>query len=104
MKELKGLIAFIVLVIFPLAFWVEGPGVELAKQGYIWIAFLYAPVSAAIFAYIVSGKQNGKVVGNPNSIGKKDDQGGFLISRFWGVFSIVTVAQIVIAFFIKAEI
>ena len=101
---MKGLIAFIVLVILPLIFWIEGPGYNMAKEGHIWIAFVFAPVSAAIFAYLVSQKSKGKVVGKPGSVVTSDDQGQPLLSRFWAVFGIVTVIQLIIAFILKSEI
>lgn len=87
---MKGLIAFLILVVAPLAFWVESKGLALRQAGYGWVPFIEGIVTAAIFALVVSGLPGKKVAGT-------DDQGMPFFSRFWSVFGLLAIAKIVFA-------
>jgi len=96
MKELKGLIAFIVLVILPLVFWLEGYGYTMRQNGFGWLVYLLAPITAAIFAFVVSGKPGKGLI-------TRTDQGNIILSRFWWVFILLTVVNIGIAIMLSIE-
>ena len=93
---MKGFIAFLVLLVAPLVFWVSGTGLELRQGGYGWVPFVSAPVLAAIFAFVVSGAPGKKLAG-------KDDQGNWFLGRFWAVFGFLTVILLGVAFLLLKE-
>ncbi len=93
---MKGFIAFIVLITLPLIFWISETGLELRQQGYGLIPWVYAPISAFLFAFISVGKP-GQGLFTRVSQGE-DRPGVLLIGAFWGIFIFVTIAQIGIAY------
>ena len=93
---MKGFIAFLVLVIAPLVFFISEPGLAFRQSGGGFLPFVLAPLQAAIFAFIVSGKPGKKLAG-------QDDQGGWLLGRFWAVFIFLTVVLIGAAIALKLE-
>jgi hypothetical protein len=93
---MKGFIAFLVLVVAPIVFWVGEKGLSLRQDGYGWVPFASAPVLAAIFAFVVSGAPGKKLVGS-------DDQGQVFVGRFWAVFILLTVALLGVAFLLKQD-
>jgi uncharacterized Tic20 family protein len=96
-KGLLNLVAFLVLVAGPIVFWISEKGLALRQEGFSWIPFVEAPVIALIMAFIVGGTPKGQVVG-------QDDQENKLISLFWGVFIMLTVALVGVAFALKADV
>lgn len=93
---MKGLFAFIGLVVAPLVFFISEAGLAFRQGGGSWLPFVLAPVQAALFAYIVSGKPGKKLVGT-------DDQGGVLLGRFWAVFIFLTLVLFAAAVALKLE-
>jgi hypothetical protein len=93
---MKGAIAFLILVAAPIIFWVSEKGLELRQSGYGWVPFAFAPVAAAIFAFIVSGMPGKKLAG-------KDDQGNWFLGRFWAVFIFLTAVLLGVAYLLLQE-
>ena len=93
---MKGLIAFLVLVVAPVVFWIESKGLELRQSGYGWAPFVEGIVTAAIFALVVSGLPGKKVVGT-------DDQGMPFFSRYWLVFGLLALVKIIFAIILYFE-
>lgn len=55
MKQgLINLVFFVALTLGPLAFWHSNVGADLLEKGYGWLAYVSAPVLAAIFAAVAS--------------------------------------------------
>ncbi len=96
MKNFKGLIAFVVVVIAPLVFFIGDAGLNFRQNGGGFLPFVLAPLQAAIFAFIVSGAPGKKLAG-------KDDQGNWLLGRFWAIFILLTVVLIGAAIALKLE-
>jgi hypothetical protein len=93
---MKGLIAFVVLIIAPLIYFIIEPGLAFRQAGGSWLPFVLAPFQAAVFAFIVSGKPGTKLAG-------QDDQGNWLLGRFWAVFIFLTVILLGAAIALKLE-